>query len=171
MDSLVPAQRRACGRQRAGGLSKRKLSGALRDYVDGLPAPKQISVQGHNARGWRNWRLLSIDEAAGADLEAPEVVHADDPETRARHLRSLLGPHRYRLPDGTLLTGTELAAEIIRLEAQLDGVKWSVEMPPGGVQIDSSILRATLEPRRSVAVPSLPLPFDNGTGGLDHFPK
>ena len=154
-----------------GGLSKRKLSGALRDYVDGLPAPKQISVQGHNARGWRNWRLLSIDEAAGADQEAPEVVHADDPETRARHLRSLLGPHRYRLPDGTLLTGTELAAEIIRLEAQPDGVKWSVEMPPGGVQIDSSILRATLEPRRSVAEPSLPLPFDNGAGGLDHFPK
>lgn len=47
--------------QEAGGISKRKLSGALREYLLGrFPAPKVTTVGGKRIRGWRGWKLQPV---------------------------------------------------------------------------------------------------------------
>ena len=46
-----------------GGIARQQLSAVLRDHVDGLPSPKQIKINGKNHRGWRDWRLLTAEEA------------------------------------------------------------------------------------------------------------
>ena len=47
----------------AGGIKRLRFSSTLRDYVTGLPAPKMVSVEGSKVRGWRGWRLLTVEEA------------------------------------------------------------------------------------------------------------
>lgn len=47
----------------AGGINKRGMASALRSRVNGLPSPKLYSVRGEKVRGWRNWRLLTVEEA------------------------------------------------------------------------------------------------------------
>ena len=46
----------------AGGIKRLRFSSTLRDYVTGLPAPKMVSVEGSKVRGWRGWRLLTVEE-------------------------------------------------------------------------------------------------------------
>ena len=50
-----------------GGISKRRLSGALRDFVPRLTAARQFRVGGDRVRGWRGWRLMTPEEAEQAD--------------------------------------------------------------------------------------------------------
>lgn len=50
------------------GIPLQRLSRTLRDYVDGLPSPKQIRVDGKVFRGWRDWRLLTIEELEDQDI-------------------------------------------------------------------------------------------------------
>ena len=70
-----------------GGIGKRRLTGALRDHVRDLPAPRQVRVGGSNARGWRGWRLLTPDEVPEAAAAAP----SDAAEAKRQAvLRSLL---------------------------------------------------------------------------------
>ena len=45
-----------------GGIGRRKLSSELRSHVRGLPPPKQVRWGGKNQRGWKGWRLLSLEE-------------------------------------------------------------------------------------------------------------
>ena len=80
-----------------GGISNRRLGNALRKHVPDLGAPKQISVGGKKARGWRGWQLL--DEAPTSEAEQPKSFHA---------VTYLL------LPDRTPMTGNELLAELRR---------------------------------------------------------
>ena len=78
--------------EKPGGISRRFLSTVLRDYVEGLPKPKQLTVRkGKNARGWRGWRLLD---------QAPDTVSDETDEIR------------FRLPDGSERTGSELQDEL-----------------------------------------------------------
>ena len=50
-----------------GGVSNRRLGGALRAHVPDLGLPKQISVKGKRVRGWRGWQLL--DEAPEPEVK------------------------------------------------------------------------------------------------------
>ena len=52
-----------------GGISKRRLSGALREFVPSLPAARQFRIGKGRARGWRGWRLLSTEEAEQAAVD------------------------------------------------------------------------------------------------------
>ena len=57
-----------------GGIGKRRLSKALSDHVPGLGRPQQISVGGHNVRGWRGWRLLTAEELEN-ELAAEQALN------------------------------------------------------------------------------------------------
>ena len=47
--------------QETGGISKRKLSRDLREYMLGrFPEPRQMTVNGRKVRGWRGWKLLPV---------------------------------------------------------------------------------------------------------------
>ena len=46
----------------AGGISKRRLTRALRNHVQWLPAPRAFSLDGKKVRGWRDWKLLTVEE-------------------------------------------------------------------------------------------------------------
>ena len=60
----------------AGGIPRQRLSTVLRDHVAGLPSPKQIRIKGKNHRGWRRWRLLTVDELEGRGAaRAPGTLH------------------------------------------------------------------------------------------------
>ena len=52
------------------GIPLQRLSRMLRDHVDGLPSPKQIRVGGRVFRGWRDWRLLTVEELEDQDILA-----------------------------------------------------------------------------------------------------
>ena len=53
-----------------GGIGKRRLSAALCAHVPDLRMPQQISVDGHNVRGWRGRRLLSPEEVEAQETAA-----------------------------------------------------------------------------------------------------
>ena len=98
----------------AGGIGKRKLSGALRDHVPGLPAPKQTSLGGKVARGWMGWRLAA-PEAAQPTPAVPRPTFYDT---------------RYRLGDETV-TGAEL---LRRLREK--GSAWRLRVDGGEATIE-----------------------------------
>ena len=52
------------------GIPLQRLSRMLRDHVAGLPSPKQIRVGGRVFRGWRDWRLLTVEELEDQDILA-----------------------------------------------------------------------------------------------------
>ena len=72
--------------QETGGISKRKLSGVLREYMLGrLPAPKATTVSGKNVRGWRGWTLKPVappQSNAGEVRGGAGNVHAGSPELK-----------------------------------------------------------------------------------------
>ena len=95
----------------AGGIGKRRLSTALRDHVPGLSTPKQITVDGKKARGWRGWCLLTLAYEAEAPAkriiaEAPSVygltLTVDDLTADERADFDLLVPKVRALFDWTL---------------------------------------------------------------------
>ena len=49
----------------AGGIPRQRISTVLRDHVAGLPSPKQLRIKGKNHRGWRRWRLLTVEALEG----------------------------------------------------------------------------------------------------------
>ena len=83
------------GAKEAGGVSRSgrsSLSSQLRGFEPRLPASKQFKVDGKKVRGWRGWRLLTVEEvearAAADQAEAdtvPLAVELAKPE-------GLLGP-------------------------------------------------------------------------------
>ena len=65
--------------QAAGGITKRRLSGALRNFVPRLPVARQFRVDGQRVRGFRGWRLLSPEEMeneAGAEQALSNLQRA-----------------------------------------------------------------------------------------------
>ena len=127
-----------------GGISRRKLTGALRDHVNGLPRPKQIRTGGKNVRGWRGWQLLD---------EAPEELyeHAATVTTMIGEKPSFYDT-RYRL-DGEEVTGAEL---LRRLRSK--GKSWRLHVDGGTATIEP------LDPDRE----TLPLPGINGGAAREH---
>ena len=97
-----------------GGIGKRRLGNALRDYVRGLPALQVASVNGKRVRGWRGWVLAD---------EAPEPAgqHPDDLVYDAVY--ELLPDHA--ASTGTPMTGTKLMAELHRRGAGMRLVCWT----------------------------------------------
>ena len=81
--------------QEPGGITKRRLSRALRNYVPRLPVARQFRVDGdQRVRGFRGWRLLSPEEAeqAAAEQQAetePATDYTPSPEA-AQAIRDLL---------------------------------------------------------------------------------
>ena len=69
-----------------GGIGKRRLSRALSDHVPGLGRPKQITVDGHNVRGWRGWRLLTVEEAERAATKPLPYVPSPEAEQAIQDL-------------------------------------------------------------------------------------
>ena len=64
----------AATEKEAGGINKRGMASALRSRVNGLPSPKLYSVSGDKVRGWRNWRLLTVEEAQDQTPQAAEIA-------------------------------------------------------------------------------------------------
>ena len=50
----------------AGGIRHLRFSATLRDYVTDLPAVKIVSKGGIKGRGWRGWKLLTVEDAEAA---------------------------------------------------------------------------------------------------------
>ena len=76
-----------------GGITKRRFSGALRNFVPRLPVARQLRVDGKRVRGFRGWRLLSPEEAeqaAAAEQQAeetkPDYVPGPDAQQAIRDL-------------------------------------------------------------------------------------
>ena len=46
-----------------GGIRKRDFFRRLSAYVEGLSRPVSMTVRGRKVRGWRGWRLLTVEEA------------------------------------------------------------------------------------------------------------
>ena len=106
----------------AGGIGKRRLSGALRDHVNGLPAPTPFSHRGAKVRGWRGWQLL--DEAP--ETMAIEVGQPDD---------SFIGEKTSFLLDGEEVPGAELWR---RFRAK--GAGWRLNVVNGTATIDEAFV-------------------------------
>ena len=104
----------------AGGVSKRRLSGALRDHVPGLPAPTPFSHLGDKVRGWRGWELLDEVPEAAAPLPSGAVAGTVP----------MLDGTLYRLDDEDV-GGEEL---LRRLRAQ--GAGWRLHVENGIATID-----------------------------------
>ena len=56
-----------------GGISKRRLTRLLRTVTPDLPMAQSFSVQGKNVRGWRGWRLLTVEEAEAQEQKGKAV--------------------------------------------------------------------------------------------------
>ena len=97
-----------------GGIGKRRLGNALRDYVRGLPALQVASVNGKRVRGWRGWVLAN---------EAPEPVGQQPDDSFYDAVYELLPDHA--VSSGTLMTGTKLMAELHRRGAGMKLVCWT----------------------------------------------
>ena len=54
------------GARSPGGISKKLIGRRLSAFVKGFPTPRLYSVRGFKVRGWRDWKLLTIEEAARA---------------------------------------------------------------------------------------------------------
>lgn len=127
-----------------GGVGKRRLTGALRDHVDGLPAPTQIRKKGMNARGWRAWRLLDEvpdPEAQPAVMPAGTVPVLDDDTV-------------FQL-GGESVTGRELLRRLRSL-----GAGWRLHVEAGIAMIEQVFVPDTA---------TAPLPFADGED--DPHPK
>ena len=84
--------------EEVGGITRTRLSRVLREYVIGLPRPKLIKVDGgKQARGWRGWRLLTVEEAEA--LERPKGAKELLQETLSRMAEEL---HQITLTDEQL---------------------------------------------------------------------
>ena len=122
----------------AGGISHQRISAVLREHVDGLASPKQIRIKGKNHRGWRSWRLLTVDELEGRPAPpAPpittETVLELKPSERAQVVASRLvdeATRRLADPDADSLL---LAAEVDRMMGWIytnDKSQWDGGIPP-----------------------------------------
>ena len=63
-----------------GGIGKRIIVRRLRPYMSDLPDPATVRIENRNVRGWRGWRLLSLEEA-----EAQETPPAKEVAEQAIH--------------------------------------------------------------------------------------
>ncbi len=106
----------------AGGIAKRRLSTALRDHVERLPAARPYSEAGRKVRGWRGWRLLTVEEAEAATKPEPAATVAG---------------RVFKLPDGRTLTEAELWAEF-----EEKGPGWSMRTWCSPVYIDGDLVVA-----------------------------
>ena len=82
-----------------GGITKRRLSGALRNFVPRLPVARQFRIEGKRVRGFRGWRLLSPEEAeqAAAEQQAetePSTDYTPSPAAE-KAIRDLLAGFPY----------------------------------------------------------------------------
>lgn len=64
-----------------GGITKRRFSGALRNFVPRLPAARQLREGKRRIRGFLGWRLMTVEEAeAAAAAAAEQQAEATEPE-------------------------------------------------------------------------------------------
>ena len=57
-----------------GGISKRVIGRRLSAHVSEFPPPKVISKKGKKLRGWRGWRLLTVEESGSPIIVAERAV-------------------------------------------------------------------------------------------------
>ena len=136
----------------AGGIPHQRISTVLRDHVDGLSSPKQIRIKGKNHRGWRNWRLLTVEELEGqGHPDSPitteesqdrparppittKTVFRLEPSVRSHVIASrIVDEARRRLADAEVDSGL-LAAKVGRmlqdLTFALNESQWDGGIPP-----------------------------------------
>lgn len=123
----------------AGGIPHQRLSAVLRDHVDGLPSPKQIRIKGKNHRGWRRWRLLTVDELEGQRRPARppitfETVSGLKPSVGAAVIAArIVDEARRRLADAdvdSVLLGAEVGRMLRDLTYADNKLQWDGGIPP-----------------------------------------
>ena len=116
--------------QEIGGISKRRLSGLLREYLLGrLPEPKSTTVDGKNVRGWRGWKLEPFAHLQGTEKFLFRFVEIANDKTQPRDRRKRAARWVRFIERGTRILSRETAEEFLD----------STPDPPGrSEQVDSA---------------------------------
>ena len=122
----------------AGGIPHQRISTVLRVYVDGLPSPKQIRIKGKNHRGWRNWRLLTVEELERRPARpyppiTAEAIEALEPSVRVQVVAArIVDEARRRVadPDADSLAVAAEVERMLHFMTTNNRSQWAGGIPP-----------------------------------------